>query len=190
MRSEADRPEVGVGSTNPTKVRAAESVFSRLGFHRVAAWPVSSDVPAQPLGREETRRGAVMRALHAQEESGARMGVGMEGGVARSPDGREWLIGVAAIIVDGRVLVGYGPQLLLPPTVMAAVEAGEELGPVIDRLSGLTEAKAGIGAIGWLTGGLVSREASWVVALGAAAAPLFHPDLYRGSPIDGTWPAP
>lgn len=190
MRSLKRDMAVWVGSTNPTKVGAAETVFARLGVHRVAGLQVSSDVSVQPLGVEETRRGAVMRALHAQELGRARgvmgtdtaVGVGLEGGVERAPDGSGWLIGVACIVIDGQVLVGYGPRLLLPPVAVAAVEAGEELGPVIDRLSGLTEAKAGIGAIGWLTSGLVSREASWVVALGAAAAPLFHPDLYAAGP--------
>lgn len=123
-------------------------------------------------------RGAINRAHHARTLTGARIGVGMEGGVDVSPDGAGWLIGVAAVVVSSRVLLGHGPRLLLPPAAVSAVLQGEELGPVIDRLSGLTEAKAGIGAIGWLTGGLVSREASWVVALSAAIAPLFHPALY------------
>jgi inosine/xanthosine triphosphatase len=176
---------VVVGSTNPTKVRAAEQVFARLGHYAVQALAVPSHVPVQPLGVEETRRGALQRGQHARARArsqfgvGVGVGVGMEGGVDITPDGRGWLIGIAAIVEADRVLIGHGPRLLLPPEAVAAVVAGEELGPVIDRLSGLTEAKAGIGAIGWLTGGLVSREASWVVALAAAAAPLFHPGFYR-----------
>ncbi|MGC8487320.1 MAG: DUF84 family protein [Clostridia bacterium] len=180
---EFDGVRVVVGSTNPTKVRAAEQVFARLGHYAVQALAVPSDVPVQPLGVEETRRGAVQRGQHARARTGSQfaVGVGMEGGVDITPDGRGWLIGIAAIVEVDRVLIGHGPRLLLPPEAVAAVVAGEELGPVIDRLSGLTEAKAGIGAIGWLTGGLVSREASWVVALAAAAAPLFHPGFYRAA---------
>jgi inosine/xanthosine triphosphatase len=175
--------DVVVGSTNPTKVGAVRTVFGRLGWTRVGGVAVPSGVSPQPLGAEETWEGATTRARNALAAARAAIGVGLEGGVELHRDGSGWLVGAAVILTaDGRALGAWGPKLWLPPAAVEAVRAGEELGPVIDRLSGLTEAKAGIGAIGWLTAGLVTREASWVVALACAAAPLFHPTLYPDGP--------
>jgi inosine/xanthosine triphosphatase len=171
--------DVAVGSTNPTKVSAVRVVFSRLELPRLAVLAVPSGVREQPLGIAETRAGAENRAHRARTTSGARYGVGLEGGVDLWPDGSAWLTGVAAVETDdGRLLWALGPQMRLPPPAAEALAAGGELGPIIDGLSGLQEAKAGIGAIGWLTGGLVPRQQSWIVALACAVAPLFHPDLY------------
>jgi inosine/xanthosine triphosphatase len=176
-----DKPPVGaaVGSLNPTKVGAARTVMARLGCDRVEGVAVPSGVPEQPIGWDETRRGAEQRARLAQAGLGARYGIGMEGGVLFTDAGEAWLMGIAVLIgPDGHVHTGYGPRLLLPPAAADALRGGAELGPVIDGLSGLSEAKTGVGAIGWLTGNLVAREQSWVVALACAAAPLFHPGLY------------
>jgi inosine/xanthosine triphosphatase len=177
--------DVVVGSTNPTKVGASQRVFARLGLARVIGMDVPSGVSPQPIGMAETAAGARTRAdqaLRARAADGARFGVGLEGGVELLPDGRGYLIGVAVIVrEDGVRWEAVGPRLWLPPAAVDAVRHGEELGPVIDRLSGLEEAKTGIGAIGWLTGGLVDREQSWVVTLACAAAPLFHPYLYPGT---------
>jgi inosine/xanthosine triphosphatase len=170
--------DVAVGSQNPTKVGAAKTVFDRLGLSDVLALAVPSGVPEQPIGLEETRVGAINRARSARAQTGARYGVGLEGGAELLPDGTAWLIGVAVIADETRLLTAVGPRLWLPPKAAEALRAGEELGPIIDRLSGMAEAKTGIGAIGWLTDNLVERQASWVVTLACAAAPLFHPDLY------------
>ena len=182
--------DAAVGSMNPTKVGAAGTVLGRLGCRQVVGVAVPSGVPDQPVGWSETQHRAVNRARAAREALGARFGVGMEGGVLLRRDGTAWLMGVAVILTpEGRVLTGYGPQLLLPPAASEALRDGEELGPVIDRLSGLSEAKAGVGAIGWLTGNLVAREPSWVVALACAAAPLIRPAFY-GADVPVAAPAP
>ena len=180
------RPDVAVGSTNPTKAGAVWTVFQALGYSAISAVAVPSGVAAQPIGLAETFRGAENRARNALTATRARYGVGLEGGVDLAEDGTGWLIGAAVIVAeDSGRWHAWGPRLLLPAAAVDAIREGEELGPVIDRLSGLTEAKAGIGAIGWLTGGLVSRESSWVTALACAAAPLFHAALYNLTNISG-----
>lgn len=172
--------DVAVGSRNPTKVGASVTVFSRLGLARVIDVDVPSGVRVQPIGMAETRAGAENRAYRALETTGARYGVGLEGGVDLLEDGTAWLTGVAAVTDrEGRLLWAVGPRLYLPPAVTEAISAGEELGPVMDRLSGVQDSKTGVGAIGWLTGSLVDREQSWVVTLACAVAPLLHPGEYQ-----------
>lgn len=171
---------VAVGSLNPTKVNAAVTVFARLAPGWVVQGAsVPSGVPEQPLGWEETTRGAFHRAEGACLALGSSWGVGLEGGVVLTEDGG-WLMGVAAVVAPSGRWYARGGTVLLPPEVVDRVRAGEELGPVVDDVTGLSEAKTGMGAIGWLTGGLVLREASWVDTLARAMAPLIHPEWYRG----------
>jgi non-canonical (house-cleaning) NTP pyrophosphatase len=82
---------VAVGSGNPVKREATARVFDGA---RVEARPVDSGVSEQPFGRDETRRGAVVRARRAlaadpdpagsasSDAAGYDLGVGIEGGVA------------------------------------------------------------------------------------------------------------
>ena len=181
------RPEIlAVGSLNPTKVNAAVKVFARLAPETaVEAVAVPSGVRDQPLGWAETTRGAFNRAEAARQALGAGWGVGLEGGVVLTEEGG-WLMGVAAVVARSGRWHARGGTVLLPPRVAERVRAGEELGPVVDDITGLHEAKTGMGAIGWLTGGLVLREASWVDTLARAMAPLVHPEWYRAgvSPPD------
>ncbi len=177
---------VAVGSVNPTKVNAAVKVFAALAPDAaVRPVAVASGVPEQPLGWEETTRGAFNRAEAARRTLGGGWGVGLEGGVVLTEDGG-WLMGVAAVAAPSGRWHARGGTVLLPPAVAERVRAGEELGPVVDDITGLHEAKTGMGAIGWLTGGLVLREASWVDTLARAMAPLVHPEWYRAgvSPPD------
>lgn len=179
-----------MGSRNPTKVEASRRVFERLGLKRLTALSVLSGVPEQPIGWEETKRGAEERARGARREADARFGVGLEGGVDLYPDGSVWLIG-AAVVEDtqGRILWAAGPRMRLPPSLYRPLVAGRELGPLMEAQSGPESAKTGPGAIGYLTGGLVPREALWVITLSCAVGPLFWPDLYGSSDRSQVLPA-
>ncbi|EYB66686.1 hypothetical protein DEIPH_ctg079orf0080 [Deinococcus phoenicis] len=180
-----------MGSLNPAKVQPVRDVFQ--GW-----WPgasvegvaVASGVPDQPLGEAQTREGAVNRARAALALSGkaegwgrARWGVGLEGGVTfAGPDG--WLFGVVAVAHawKGRVRVEVSrtADLRLPPLVAARVRAGEELGPVMDDVLGMKDLKRGVGSVGALTGGLVTRADVWRQAVALAATPL-RDGLYGGA---------
>ncbi len=168
-----------LGSTNPAKLAAADAVLRRLAPDaRLVATEVPSGVSAQPLGDEETLKGALGRAQNARRLAGADLGIGMEGGVAFTPHGAFVTSWCAVVDAAGRVGLGRGPAFSLPPGAAARVRAGEELGPVVDDLSGRREAKAMAGAIGFLTGGLVDRRQLWETALACALAPFIHPELY------------
>lgn len=169
---------VAVGSLNRTKVGAAATVFAHLWPEaRVEGVNTTSGVREQPIGWEETEVGAITRAELAAQALGTAYGVGLEGGVVFEA-ARGWLMGVAAVATPRGPLVARGATILLPPVVARRVAEGEELGPVVDSLTGLTESKTGMGAVGWLTNGLLVREQTWVDTLARAAAPLMVPEWY------------
>lgn len=175
---------VAVGSTNPTKVEAVRAVIAlRFPDARVSALPVDSGVSPQPLSLAETTLGAVRRAEAACRLAGADWGFGLEGGVDFDPGGWAWLCGVVAVSDrGGRTVHARAPMLPLPPAIAACLRAGEELGPVMDRLTGRAHTKTREGAIGVLTDGLVPRTHSWRLTVACALAPLLCPDLYGTPP--------
>lgn len=177
-------PTVAVGSENPSKVGAARTVFTQLAPDaRIIAVDVASGVRPQPIGWAETKQGAVTRAQAARSAKDAQYGVGMEGGVVLLPTDPDtaWLVGVAAVATSTGLWWASSGTLLLPPAVARRVAAGEELGPIVDDITGLYEAKTSMGAVGWLTGGLLWREHSWVDTLARTVAPLVHPEWYRSA---------
>ncbi len=74
-------------------------------------------------------------------------------------------------------------SLELPPVVAARVREGEELGRVMDELSGLTASNTRMGTIGLLTGGLVVRADVWRQALSLGLAPFLRPELYPSTEL-------
>ena len=179
---------VAVGSTNPIKVEPVRLILARA-FPNVVVISVDapSGVPAQPIGLEQIRLGAQHRAAGALDAqfgaepdagSGARWGVGLEGGVDFE-DERAWLTGAVAILAaSGHASLAWSPRIALPPRVVEALRAGRELGPVMDELTGVADSKKKLGAIGYLTNGLVPRGLSWETAFACALAPFLHPELY------------
>lgn len=170
---------VAVGSKNPVKLAAVRSALeiAQVAAHVIGV-DVASGVREQPIGYEETLRGALTRARNALQVGQAQWGVGLEAGVAFDEVGG-WLFSVTAIVTgEGRTSHVQSGHLLLPPAVAARVRNGEELGPVMDELTGVANSKQKLGAVGFLTNGIVRREDSFRDAFAHALAPLLHPELY------------
>lgn len=159
-----DVQRVVVGSTNPVKVAAVEAVLTRCGpgieVHGVA---VSSGVPDQPWGDDQTRAGALARARAAlASDLHAQLAVGLEGGVVRETNGSvrtcAW-----AVVVDrhGTTCSGGSLVMALPPAVVALLEAGMELGHAMDEVASTVNTKHGTGAVGLLTAGLITRQGAY-----------------------------
>ncbi|WP_049985783.1 inosine/xanthosine triphosphatase [Halobellus rufus] len=174
--------QIAVGSGNPVKREAAARVFAESA---VAAEPVPSGVSEQPVGHEETRRGARNRATAALRAGAYDLGVGIEGGVATfgasgaaaSEDDDLFLVMWAAVTNGERWGVGAGPSLPLPEPITARVRDGEELGPVMDDVLGKSNVAEKEGAAGAFTDGSMSRTDALDAAVTAAASP-FLSDLY------------
>lgn len=168
---------IAVGSTNPAKTGAVKSVCEQaFPGCTVVGVDVPSGVREQPIGPEETAQGARNRARAALEAvPGAHLGLGLEGGVA--PEG-DLINGVAVVGREGRENFTWGVRFALPPAIAARALQGEELGLVMDEVSGQTGSKRGLGAVGILTQGLFTRSEMWRGPVACALIPFLHPALY------------
>lgn len=170
---------VAVGSTNPVKVEAVERTLSRYE-PSITAVAVDSGVPEQPWSIAETVSGAENRARRALESTDASYGVGLEGGVADLEGVPGLTLVMWAAVSDGRRLErGSGPSLRLPDRVAARLDAGEELGPVMDDLLGTSGVAETEGAAGVLTDGLTDRTSALSHAVACAFGP-FQVPHYAG----------
>jgi inosine/xanthosine triphosphatase len=174
---------IALGSTSDSKVRAARAVFGRA-FPGAEVTPVevASAVDPQPTSDEETIRGALHRAHEARNQTGADLGVGIEGGVQRDARGVWVTAWVAVVDAAGREGLGSGVRFRLPEWIARRTLRGEELGAIVDTHLGAPEAHETWGAIGLLTAGLVDRQAALEQAIAAALPPFLRSPL---SAIDG-----
>ena len=165
---------VTVGSMNPVKLGAARSVVERLmPGAEVIGIAVASGVPDQPWGDDETIRGAIARARAARAATDADVGIGIEGGVVATGDGAVRTCAWAAVATrDGRVGVGGSLAMTLPPRVAELVRGGMELGHAMDAVTGTHNVKQGLGAVGILTHGLVTRQQAYETLVAYAFVPL------------------
>ena len=173
---------IAVGSKNSVKVNAVREGFGDL-FGPVDARGVEAEsgVPAQPMGDETTRTGALNRAQQAlQAIPEATYGVGLEGGITEMPDGVMYCHAWCAI-VDREGSVGWAStgRCELPPPVAELIRAGLELGAADDQVFGRTNSKQGEGAVGLLTRGRIDRTAFYAPAVTMALARFLNPELYR-----------
>ena len=168
-----------VGSSNPAKIEAVRRSLARLAPDcRIEAIDVPSGVSAMPLSEAELREGALARARGSLARTGAEIGFGLEGGAIVDGD-RAWLTGqVVALSREGRLGEAAWGRMLLPPSVIPRLRAGDELGDIIDDLFGMNESKRQIGAIGLLTENAVTRTDAFADLVAMACAPFLRPDLY------------
>jgi inosine/xanthosine triphosphatase len=181
---------VAVGSRNPTKVEAVARVLNRAVAEQllvvsnleVRGIEVPSGVSDQPIGEEETRRGALERAKRALAElatEGAELGVGIEGGVIRLEEGLFTTAWCAIVDQRGNSSLGGGLQMPLPPPLVRDLEAGYELGHATDRLYQVQNSKQAGGALGYLSKGLHSRQAAYEAIFIYALSKFLNPELYE-----------
>ena len=101
----------------------------------------------------------------------------MEGGVDQFEHGAA-TFAYMAIIHQGKLSIGRSALLPLPPKVFQALEGGEELGHVMDRLFNTENIKQKGGAIGLLTQGLATRGSIYTQAIVLAMAPFINPAFF------------
>src|SRR5262249_41360296 len=117
-----------VGSTNPVKIGAVRAVLGPLvSAATIDGVAVQSTVPDQPVGDEETIRGAIARARAALVARRADLGVGIEGGVVHEQDGAMRTCAWAAIVdAHGTSGVGGSLAMALPARVAEMIRGGAE----------------------------------------------------------------
>ncbi len=162
--------KIVVGSKNPVKINAAKIVFQKmLGKAQVFSLQVDSGVGKQPIGFEQTYKGALSRAKKALKSvKGADFGVGLEGGVQDYSFG--WFTAGVAVIIDkkGKIGVGISASLPLEKEIIDEIKEGKELGEVMEEESGISNVKQKQGAFGIRTHGVVTREKAYEHGIAAA----------------------
>ena len=155
-----------VGSTNPVKVNAVKTVMSKIYTDfEIIPIEVDTSVENTPLDEETIIKGALTRANNAFLSIQGDLSIGMEGGIV-SKFQRYFVTGWCAIVdPDGNFQLGCGVYMPIPSTIVELVRSGEELGTVIDNLTGIKDTKWKMGSIGILTNNLMTRQKAWEAAL-------------------------
>ncbi len=170
---------VVVGSSNPAKKEAVSNVFSHVfDSVEVIMQHVDSGVPAQPRDNDVAlgARQRAERSLALIKE--AQFGVGIESGLF-SLFGVTLDIQVCSIFDGTRHTSGTSPGFTYPPRVLKEVAAGREVGHIIADLSGITRIGQKIGAVGYLSKGLIDRTRFTELCVIMALIPWINKDLYE-----------
>ena len=153
----------------------------------VVARAVETNIPAMPLTDWQLMEGARERALAVRDVLRSRrleadIYVGLEGGFHSISIEGEWhtFLRGWAFATDGNTgCFGSSPSITVPEgLVKKVVEGRKELGLVIDEVSGKRDVRSREGAWGVLSRDLVTRSMSFEVALIAAFAPFYNPQMY------------
>ena len=175
-------PKVVVASSNPVKLLAVEAGFSRMfpsnGFEVISV-NVSSGISDQPMSNEETLLGAENRAHKASLLGvSAEYWVGIEGGIEEQNQG---MAAYAWVVVKSQTLTGRGRTgtFYLPTAVAGLVRQGKELGEADDIIFGQENSKQKNGAVGILTGDVITRATLYEHAIILALVPFKNIELYE-----------
>lgn len=185
---------IALGSDRAAKIMAVRAAVARIATidpswadANIVARRVEVSVPAMPLTDWQLMQGARERALGARESLlnrrlDADIYVGLEGGFHSISIESEWhtfLRGWAYATDGERGMFGAAPSITVPPDIVkSVVEGRQELGVVIDQVTGGRDIRSKQGAWGVLSRDLVTRSMSFELALVAALAPFYNPKLY------------
>ena len=171
--------KIAIGSKNPVKFASVKDglieAFPEAEFIPVK---VDSNVSAQPIGDEETSKGAITRAKEALKISGADFGVGLEGGVKETEHGMMGTVWCAIVDKDGKVSLGGGLHYHVPDFAAEKIRKGMELGKAMDELTKRNNTKHQEGAIGIVTKGAIDRKRAYESLVRLAVAKHVSPELY------------
>lgn len=171
--------KVVVGSKNAAKMGAVENgVKAYWGEVEMVGVDVPSGVSDQPMSLDETVQGAVNRAKAAfAAVPGCELAFGLEGGVMEMA-GRTILFGVAAVFDGKEVSAAQTGGVPLPDAWGEALKNGEELGPYMAKI--FKDYNRKIGAMPFLTRGVILREEEFSMAVKGALAPWVTPEAFAG----------
>ncbi|WP_054637668.1 DUF84 family protein [Thalassobacillus sp. C254] len=172
---------IGVGSTNNAKLKAVEDALQECKIE-IQGINAPSQVRDQPLTDEETKEGAVNRAIYCiKQNKDIVIGIGLEGGVTKMEDGLFLCNWGALADQEGRIVTASGARILLPENAEEDIEAGLELKDIIEKITGRKNVHQSEGAAGLLTAGFVHRNElfSHVIRL------LYGQWLYQKAELEG-----
>jgi inosine/xanthosine triphosphatase len=180
-----------VGSLRPAKVDSvrdaldgAASVDPRFRHAEIRTVDLTDIAPRMPVSDQQILGGAYRRALAltrgGQFVPAETLAVGMEGGLHPIPLGEQHIYTLQswAAVTDGtRWGFGAGGGIALPDVMARRVLGGEELGDIVDELTG-ERVRGTRGVWGVLTRDLVGRRDAFRLAVLAALAPFYNAAAY------------
>ncbi len=169
--------KVVVGSTNPVKIKATKNVFKKF-FKNVEVFGVNVKSKKQPIGMKETIEGAISRAEQALKFGD--VGVGIEAGLVEIPYTKTGYFDIQFCAIKDKDLLtlGCGMGFEYPKVVIEEVLKGKEVGEVMEKISGIKEIGKKMGAIGFLSKGLIDRVSLTEQAVLSALLPRINKNLY------------
>src|SRR3989338_2456718 len=171
--------KISIGSKNPVKIAAVKDGLAET-FPGAEFLPieVNSSVSAQPIGDEETSKGAINRAKEALKATGADFGVGLEGGVKETEHGMMGTVWCAIVDKNGKISLGGGLHYHVPDFAADKIRKGVELGKAMDELTKRKNTKHQEGAIGIVTKGVIDRKKAYESIVRLAVAKHVSHELY------------
>lgn len=148
---------VSIGSKNPVKVKAVEEGMSKtVGTVFVHAVDVDSGVSKQPIGFDETAKGAINRAKSAFESIQCIYGVGIEAGLVNI--GGKYLDVHVCAVYDGiDYTIGTSKGFQVPFEIVEEIKKGFECGVVAENLYNIKNIGMKEGIIGYLSDNNIKR---------------------------------
>ena len=174
--------KVVIASTNPVKINTTQNGFAKMfpsDIFEVQGISAPSEVSDQPMSDAETLRGAMNRANNVSNlETEADYWVGIEGGLEEVDGELQAFAWVVVRSKDGKIGKGRTGSFFLPEKVAELIKQGMELGEADDIVFGLTNSKQANGAVGILTGDVLTRTTYYEPAVILALIPFKNKTLY------------
>lgn len=149
--------KIAIGTKNPAKIKAGELAGRELSAELISI-DVPSEVSEQPFSDEETIEGALNRARNAMNEIQADFGLGLEGGVVKTPYGLFICNWGALVTKENESYVSGGARIKLPDEIADELYSGRELGPVMDEYTKKQDIRKSEGAVGIFSNGRITRD--------------------------------
>ncbi|MEG3224627.1 MAG: inosine/xanthosine triphosphatase [Methanobacteriales archaeon Met13] len=172
--------KVSVGTKNPVKVKATRNVLLKIyPSVEVTGLDVDSGVRDQPIGLNETVKGAVNRAKNVYN-SEVDLSVGIESGLLETPNSITGYLDLQwCCIYDGeKETLGVSAGFEYPPAVVEEVLKGKEVGHVMDQVTGVDKLGQKTGAVSYLSKGMLDRTENTEQCVLMAMIPRMNEDLY------------
>lgn len=172
---------VVVGSRNPIKIKSTDHAFHKIfeDAFLVQGLEVSSGVPDQPQGDEETLTGATNRAKNAKNAfPEADYWVGIEGGVEEKGGQMNAFAFIVVLDQKGKTGKAKTATFDLPDVIAKLIKGGMELGTADDQHFNRENSKEGDGAVGILTNGAITRKEYYEQAIILALIPFSNEAMY------------
>lgn len=161
---------VFVGSTNPVKLHAVQLALRDVyPDAQVLGFETESGVGDQPLSDEETMLGARNRARAAlaagqvaHPEVTDVLGLGLEGGVFSTKQDGMWST-VWVVVADpaGQLYEANGARVRVSEVIAQRIRDGQEMGPIMQQLTGISDVRKKQGMFGIITNNYVDRTEAY-----------------------------